>query len=311
MRIAVIGTGAVGGYCAARLWNAGHTVYVVDIGEHLAAIAARGLRVFSLDAEFVVHPVVAAETAAIGPVDLVIVSVQSQDTARVAGHLRPLLNANTVVVPLQNNVDNPAKLAAALGADSVVGAAIFIAAARTRPGEVRLLAEQVSITIGELNGHASERMHWLADVLNSAGLPCAVSQHIMKEMWHKYIFVVGFYLTAPLRATAAEVLELEETRALHRRLLQELVDVATIQGIQLDETDLNKIIAATRHYGGYLPSVVQEIDEGSADEVEHMLNTAIDMGRAGGRSMTTAMDILAFSRFINQRNRRRRAKQLG
>lgn len=309
MRIAVIGAGAVGGYCAARLLLAGHAVHVVDLGAHLTAIAVGGLRVITPSGEWVVHPVTAADPTAVGPVDLVIIAVQSQDTAAVARQLRPLLGAHTVVLPLQNNVDNPEKLAAALGANHVLGAAIFIAAARPAPGIVHQLADRVKLTIGELDGHSSVRVRQLAEVLNEAELPCVISPHIRKEMWQKFIFVIGFYLTAPLRATAGEILALAETRSLHGRLLEELVEVAATQGIGLETADVDEVIAATRNYGGYLPSVVQEIDEGRADEAEHMLATAIQLGQVAGRPMTSAMDVLAFTRFFNQRNKRRSENQ--
>lgn len=305
MRIAVIGAGAVGGYCSGRLMQAGHDVAIVDQGAHLEAIQAGGLRVVTAPSgEFVVRPRAVTNAAEIGPVDLVIVSVQSQDTEAIAAGIRPLLGSDTAVIPLQNNVDNPDKLAEAVGANHVLAAAIFIASSRPEPGLIHQLAEQVKIHLGERNGVMSERIQRLAQILSDAGLPCVATTQVFNEMWGKFAFVVGFYLTAPLRSSAGEILDLAETKELHARLVQEVAAVAASRGIILSNEQLAGVFEATRYYGNYLPSSVQEIDEGRADEGEHMLRTVIRMGEQARIPTPMAEATLAFTRFMNQRNKR-------
>ena len=47
MRIAVMGTGAVGGYFGAKLAAAGHDVVFIARGKHLEALRRNGLRINS------------------------------------------------------------------------------------------------------------------------------------------------------------------------------------------------------------------------------------------------------------------------
>src|SRR5215472_11763682 len=78
MRIAIFGTGAVGGYFGGRLAQAGEDVTFVARGAPLKALRESGLRVESVDGDFVVYPVHATENAMdIGAVDVVLLAVKA------------------------------------------------------------------------------------------------------------------------------------------------------------------------------------------------------------------------------------------
>jgi len=122
MRIGVFGSGGVGGYFGGRLAEAGEDVRFVARGAHLAAMRERGLRVTSTAGDFVVHPVRASDDpAALGEVDVVLVAVKAWQVAEAADALRPMLGAATFVVPLENGIEAPDTLAAALGRNRVLG----------------------------------------------------------------------------------------------------------------------------------------------------------------------------------------------
>ena len=105
LTFAVFGTGAVGGYFGGRLAEAGHDVGFIARGRHLAAIRERGLRVSSVDGDFLIQPArAAADPAEIGQVDVVLVAVKAWQVPEAAGAIRPLLGERTFVVPLQNGV---------------------------------------------------------------------------------------------------------------------------------------------------------------------------------------------------------------
>ena len=106
MRIAVFGTGAVGGYFGGRLAEAGEDVAFIARGEHLAAIRAGGLRVTSIAGDFVIQPAVATDDpSTLGPVDVVLLGVKAWQVADAAEGMRPLIGRDTIVVPLQNGVE--------------------------------------------------------------------------------------------------------------------------------------------------------------------------------------------------------------
>src|ERR1051326_1843318 len=122
MRIAIFGTGGVGGYFGGRLAQAGEDVTFVARGEHLRAIQTYGLRVESLSGDFVINPAKATEDLAeAGKVDLVIVGVKAWQVPQAARAMKPLVETNPTVLPLQNGVEAVSQLTAELGAQPVIG----------------------------------------------------------------------------------------------------------------------------------------------------------------------------------------------
>ena len=122
MRIAIVGTGGVGGYFGGRLAQAGEEVVFIARGEHLRAIQTQGLRVDSVLGDFSIKPAQASDDPAqVGPVDIVLVCVKAWQVTEAAQTIRPLVGPKTRVVPLQNGVDAPAQLSAVLGAECVWG----------------------------------------------------------------------------------------------------------------------------------------------------------------------------------------------
>src|SRR3989454_11811791 len=115
MRIAVLGSGGIGGYYGAPLAKAGTDVSFVARGAHLEAMQRRGLTVRTPDGESTIRVTAAADTTSVGPVDLVLFCVKSYDTEPAAQALKPLMATDTAVVTLQNGVDNVAVIAGVAG----------------------------------------------------------------------------------------------------------------------------------------------------------------------------------------------------
>src|SRR5512143_881282 len=103
MRIAILGSGAVGGYYGARLAKAGHDVTFIARGAHLAAIRERGLEIRSqMLGNFVVRARAEEDTSRVGPVDLVIVAVKAYDNGTALPLVRGMIGRATTVLTLQN-----------------------------------------------------------------------------------------------------------------------------------------------------------------------------------------------------------------
>src|SRR5262245_20947341 len=121
MKIAVYGSGGVGGYYGGRLAADGHEVHLLARGAHLEAIRANGLTVHRVRGDFAVKVPATDNPADIGSCDVVLFCVKSFDTADAASRLAPMLQENTAVVSLQNGVDNEDVLAGVIGWPHVVG----------------------------------------------------------------------------------------------------------------------------------------------------------------------------------------------
>src|SRR5215813_1196136 len=99
MRIAIFGTGGVGGYFGGRLTQAGQDVTFIARGEHLRAIKTNGLRVDSLDGDFLIHPAQATDNVReVGEVDLVLLGVKAWQVPEAAREMKPLVGSQTTVL---------------------------------------------------------------------------------------------------------------------------------------------------------------------------------------------------------------------
>ena len=138
MRIAVVGSGAVGGYFGGRLAQAGEDVVFLARGAHLRAIQEHGLQVESVDGDFVIRPAQATDDPAKpGQVDLVLLAVKGWQVPEAIETMRPLMGRETFVVPLLNGVEAPEQLAAAFGANRVMGGLCKLFGSIVGPGRIR------------------------------------------------------------------------------------------------------------------------------------------------------------------------------
>src|SRR6478609_9645553 len=138
MRIAIVGSGGVGGYFGGRLAAAGEDVHFLARGAHLAALRERGLRIESLGGDIHVPQVKATDAPAeIGPADLVFFTVKLYDTQSALALLPPLIGPQTLVVPFQNGVESIDVLTRACGRSHVAGGTAYVAAVIAEPGVIR------------------------------------------------------------------------------------------------------------------------------------------------------------------------------
>src|SRR5687767_10962014 len=129
MRIAVMGAGAVGGYFGAKLGAAGHEVVFIARGKHLEAMRRTGLRVDSPHGELrLSDSLFTSNPAEFGTADLVLFCVKSYDTETAAKALAPLIDDTTMILSLQNGVDNPEKIARVWGGKRTFAGVVYLGA---------------------------------------------------------------------------------------------------------------------------------------------------------------------------------------
>jgi len=219
MRIAVFGTGGVGGYFGGRLAQAGEEVTFIARGAHLQAICEQGLRVESPKGHFTVHPARAtSDPDEVGPVDYVLVGVKAWQVPEAARAIAPMVGEGTAVIPLQNGVEAPGQLSAVLGAEHVLGGLCQISALVAGPGLIRHVGIEPYIAFGELEGQGpSTRAERLRAAFERAGVNAEIPKDIQAALWNKYLFIAAFSgVGAVTRAPIGVIRSLPETRALLR-----------------------------------------------------------------------------------------------
>ena len=234
MRIVVVGSGGVGGYFGARLLRAGHEVIFVARGAHLAAMQKSGLRVQSADDGDWSVECHALDHIGPGPsVDLVLVCVKSRDTLDAARLITPVVGRETMVLSLQNGVDNEYKLRDALPQCRLYGGVAYIFANIVEPGVIAH-HQFGNIVIGNMDGGNDHRTVSLADTFKAAGIGCRADNNIISVLWQKYVFLVALSgITAATRRPAGTIRDIPECRGTWRRQVDELIALASALGVEL------------------------------------------------------------------------------
>ena len=256
MKILIFGSGGVGGYYGARLQQAGHDVTFVARGAHAAAMRSKGLRIQSQvgDAQLQVKVTDKPE-----PAELIVVSVKLWDTEAVAQLLKPVVDAKTSVVSLQNGVDKDEVFGAALGPDRIVGGVTHIGATIAEPGVIAHTGKLARVTVGELKGGTSDRVDRIAAAFKEAGVETKVSDDMRRTTWEKFCFLTPFAgLTALTRKPIGLIRENPDTRAFLHDALKEAVLVARAEGAPLLDNYVETTIA---QFDGATPSFMSSMSQ--------------------------------------------------
>jgi 2-dehydropantoate 2-reductase len=285
MRIAVIGTGGIGGPYGAALAKAGAEVTFVARGAHLAAMREYGLRIEGDRGETYIRPARATDDiAGIGTVDFALVCVKLWDLETVAAPIRAIVGPRTAVIPLQNGIDAAERLIPILGREAVMGGMAFVTGAIVAPGVIRQTGAYQSMTFGELDGHMSERGESLRDLCKAAGFEGVLSPDIMVPVWEKFILLVPLSgLNALTRLPLGKWREDPDLLALYEASLRETVAVGRAEGVKLPPECIDKGMAAMRSMPPHhMTSMGNDLLRGNRLELPWFAGKVVELGRRHG-----------------------------
>jgi 2-dehydropantoate 2-reductase len=237
MRIAIMGSGGLGGYFGARLAKGGAAdVRFIARGAHLEAMRRDGLRIEGPE-PLHIHPVnVTADPLDVGPVDLVMLCVKLWDTASAIEQIRPLVGAHTAVVSFQNGVLKDQALRAAFDERQLMGGVGYVATTIDAPGVIRQTGPMQRLLFGEFDGSRSPRAEAFLAACLAGGINAELSTDIRREIWQKYVFLVGLSgCTTAMRRTIGPIRANPQTRAFLLDVMREVVAVGRAHGVALAE----------------------------------------------------------------------------
>lgn len=295
MRIAIVGSGGVGGYFGARLAASGESVAFLARGRHLEAIRRDGLQVASQLGDALVRPAEATDdAAAIGPVDVAMVAVKLYDSEAAAQACRALLGPATAVVSVQNGVTAADTLAAAVGRARVFGGTAHIMAVIERPGMIAHTGTMAKLTFGEFGGGGSPRVSAFVAALRRAGADVVESPDIAVEIWKKFAFLAPFSgLTALTRATAGPIRADAGARGLFRLAVEEVAALARARGVALAENVVDSLMAFLDGLPAEMgSSMLHDLNAGKRLELPWLSGAVSRLGRESGVP-TPTHDVIA------------------
>ena len=286
MRIAVFGTGSVGGYFGGRLAEAGQDVVFICRGDHLKAIERDGVRVESAEGDFVVQPAQASnDPATVGPVDAILVCVKAWQVSQAAEALRPMIGAETIVVPLQNGVEAPSQLEAVLGTDHVLGGLCRIMSSVVAPGHIRHAGIDPYVAFGRLDKQQSLGAECLRDAFShTRGIRVEIPADIRVAMWRKFLLIAAWSgMGALTRSPIGLIRTQPETRQMLQQALQEIQAVAAAHQVALPHEAIGETLA---FIDGLPPqgtaSMQRDIVAGRPSELASQSGAVVRLGRVAG-----------------------------
>ena len=269
MRIAVMGTGAVGGYFGAKLAAAGDDVVFIARQRHLLGLRRNGLRIESFDGDLHVRNGLFTDSPAdAGVMDLVLFCVKSYDTTEAAAALAPMLTERTAILSLQNGIDNPDKLAKLWGSERVLAGVVYIGAQMSAPGVIQH-SSGGKIVLGPISDHSTDTARIVEQAMSWAAIPCVISAAIEQVQWAKLLWNAAFCAISCLtRATVREIVESAALSNLARLCMKEVQAAAHTRGIELKPELLDETLDFSRGLGDFKPSMLQDFEAGKPLEYD-------------------------------------------
>jgi len=314
LRVGVFGAGGVGGYLAARLASCGADVTVVARGEHLQAIKDHGLKLTSISGSCTVLVKATDDPSQVGEMDLAIVACKSWQVETIAPSLKSWLGPETLVVPTQNGVEAPERLAAQLGKERVLGGYIRIQALVQEPGHiVHDGLMQAEFGVGALPGAGSfvpKRLQVVKAAFRDAvGLELVLCDDVWSKMWRKLSAICAYSgVCTASRSDIGEVVACPESKGLLVQLLTETLQVAISNGVGLPHEEVDGIV---KEYEGLAanspsntPSLMRDMLAGRPSELDDQLGAVL---RYAARSGTSTPGVAALHAVLLPQERRNRA----
>ena len=286
LRIAVVGTGAIGSFYGGKLAVGGRDVHFLVRGG-FDQIKRSGIRIRGKKENFhVANAQVYQTLTEIGPCDLVLIALKATNNDTMLEVIPPLLHRDTILLTLQNGLGNEEFLAQHFGAERVMGGLCFICLNRISPGLIEHL-DYGHLNLGELAGVAKERTHNLAREFSQCGAECRVVDNLMEERWRKLVWNIPFngLTIAAGGITTADILRDDSLRSVAIALMNEVVVGAKSCGYNLPMDVILEQIKRTETIGAYKPSTLLDFEAGRALEIEAIWGEPLRRAQAQGAAM--------------------------
>jgi 2-dehydropantoate 2-reductase len=336
MRICVVGAGAIGGMLGAKLALTGQEVTLIARGTHLKAIQKQGIKLIMADGTVQVARQVAATSRIreIGRQDVVVLALKCHQIESVAEEVATLIGPDSTVVTTQNgipwwyfhrhggplegtqlkSVDPNGLIAAHIDSDRVIGCIAYPAAEIVEPGVVRHI-EGYRFPVGELDGSESPRARMVSELFTAAGFKAPILTDFRSELWLKLWGNLTFNpVSALTHATLVDICQFPLTRRLAAQMMAEAQRVAEKLGVTF-RVPIEKRIAGAERVGDHKTSMLQDVEQGKAIEIDALLGAVIELGRLTDTPTPHLEAVYActklLARLIDEERVRVRAEPLG
>ena len=282
IRVAVLGAGAVGCYYGGMLARAGHKVTLIGRPVHVDVFRKSGLHFEGLKFDEQVPVEASTEAAAVRGARLVLFCVKSTDTEQSAAQIAPFLDAGSIVVNLQNGVDNTERIQARIS-QPVVPAVVYVATEMKGPGHLKHHGRG-DLVIGSLDGNiSSDILQYLKVLFEMASIPVQVSDNVAGELWAKLVVNCAYNaLSAITQLPYGKMIEGPGIRDTMRDVVEETLAVAKASGVAMESDLLARTYKIAEAMPTQYSSTAQDLARGKPTEIDHLNGYVVRRGEALG-----------------------------
>ena len=242
MKIAVLGAGAMGGIVAIGLHRGGHDITIIDPWKpHVETIRTTG---FQMTGYYAGEPfewtgaipaIHTDELHLLGDkLDVVFLSVKGYNTRWATEVIKPYLADDGIVVSVQNGINEPT-IAEVVGSHRTIGCETLMGGQTWEPGHIHPTLggnpNAMDYMIGEYGGGVSPRVEQLAEMIRGSVGTCGVSDHVMDEVWTKFVVNCGGNLLAAITSWDSREMGLNNTARLRWTIQSEAIEVGEQMGV--------------------------------------------------------------------------------
>jgi 2-dehydropantoate 2-reductase len=277
LKVAVMGAGAVGCYYGGMLARAGHAVTLIARPQHVQAIEKDGLRMETKTFDEHVRLQATTDIAAVRGASLILFSVKSTDTESAGALIKPHLKPETLVLCLQNGVDNADRLRTVLPPTQVAAAVVYVATEMAGAGHVKHHGR------GELVIEPSASSDRVAQALVAAGVPTEVSSNVRGALWMKLIINCAYNaISAIAQRPYGENVRGEGVPQVMRDVVDECLAVARAEGVQIPGDAHATVTKLVESMPNQFSSTAQDLARGKRTEIDYLNGLIVRRGDALG-----------------------------
>ena len=281
MRILVLGAGGVGGYFGGRLVEKGEDVTFLVRSRRKQQLEKNGLVIRSIKGDFSFIPQLIIKTESVDPFDLILFSTKTYHLEEAINDLKPFVGEKTIIIPLLNGIAHLSALQRVFGEDKVIGGLCFIETTLNDEGNVVQTSSTDRLVFGEIKHLHTERIQGIADTLKGTKASFVLSNHIVQDMWHKYLFItVMSGVTTLMRAPIGPIRESDGGRDLIRNLFEEAAQIMKASGAPIQDNIVDEHMKTIEKISYDMKSSMQrDMEKGSSIEVEYLQGYLLELAK--------------------------------
>ncbi len=284
--VLIYGSGAVGIYFGGKLFQAGFNVVFVDTKDKVEDLRDTTFSIRSnIAKDYDFTPTLVDDVSNLPAQDIILVCVKAFQTYDIALNLLPVIKPTTIILSLQNGLENERILSDLLGKNLVLGSVIYFNGIVENETTVTQLAPG-QVIFGELDHQGSEREEWLSEIFSHADINHKISRKINYEMWRKFIWNNAYNSISALTNSTLRQIHLSEgILPTIRRMMSEVQQVAEAEGVQIPNSTIDELLNVNLEYADVKPSMLKDIEAGRMPEIEALIGVVLRKAAKHGISV--------------------------